>query len=99
MKTSLQKRLTDDFCHKLLESYHKYCEDQQQREEVADLITFLLDRELITPISVRKYTVIRSYEQLRQETNWKKSAVVEHLARRFNLSERSVWNILRQTNK
>lgn len=94
-----RKRLTDDFCQTLLENFQQYCQEQQQREDAADLITYLLDRELIPPVKVRKYTIIRRYEQLKNKTDWKKTEVVAYLADRFNISTRSIWNILRRSEK
>lgn len=97
MKT--RKKLTDTFCTVLLKNFSAYCEQQQQQQQLTELITYLLDQELIDTSKVRKYTVLEAFTEIEKGAALKKTEAVRYIAQRFNISIRTVWSILRKTPK
>ena len=91
-----KKALLDAFEQHLLADFEAYGHRQELPLTTSELITFLLDQELFSPPRVRHYTVTREYDCRRQPLYGHKSSVVSLIADRFKLSERTIWNILRE---
>lgn len=91
----IRKQLLDEFCGKTLQNYRDYCQKAHIKEEPKSIITFLIDQEIIKPVTVRHYTVCQEYSVLLPEMNYQKSKTVRLLAERYNLSERSVWAVIK----
>ncbi len=91
-----KKALLDAFEQHLLTDFEAYCERQELPLSTSELLTFLLDQELLSPPRVRHYTVVKEYHYRRQPRYGHKTSVVSLIADRFKLSERTIWNILRE---
>ena len=91
----IRKQLLDEFCGKTLQNYREYCQKTQIQEDPKTIITYLIDQEIIKPVTVRHYTICREYEVLLPSLEYKKSKTVRLLAERYNLSERSVWAVVK----
>ena len=85
----------DTFQKYLTHHYQLYCEEQQIPFSPEGLITFLIDHAVISSASIKKYTVKHEFDTLYPINKHHKTKTVETLARRFNISERSVWSILK----
>ncbi len=94
MKDLFQKQLMDTFSEKLLQKFGCYCEMQGVTPSNELLLTYLIDRSLIAPIKLQNFAIIETYESLRHANGMTKTQTIELLASRFNLSSRSIWNIL-----
>lgn len=97
MKT--YKKMTDTFCETLLDNFAQHCHQQRQSPQVEELLTYLLDRDLIQKDTVRKYTVLEVFAKMEQTAAMKKTELVHYLAERFQISVRSIWSILSKRNK
>jgi hypothetical protein len=60
-------------------------------------ITFLIDQNLILTSQLQRFTVWKEFEKMCAEEDYTKSVIVNTLANRFSLSERTVWTILKHT--
>lgn len=96
---NIRKQLLDEFCGKTLENYREYCQKTQIEEDPKTIITYLIDQDIIKPVTVRHYTICREYEVLLPSMDYKKSKTVRLLAERYNLSERSVWAVVKSIEK
>ncbi len=63
------------------------------------LITFLIDRDLLQKDAIQQYAVLKEIEQLTEQGIGNKTQVVGIVSNRFNISERTVWNILKRQEK
>lgn len=89
-----RKQLLDQFSEDLLLHFSRHCRLYEQEENLASLLDFLIDQDLIPSAVLRKYTVIQEYDKLFPRYE-KKTKTVSMLAARFNISERSIWLALK----
>jgi hypothetical protein len=59
------------------------------------IITYMIDKELIPVMKVRQFTVTKEFEDTYQAHNQHKTKTVYAISDKFNISERTVWNILK----
>ena len=59
------------------------------------LITYLIDRGFIGETDIRRYTMQKEYEVLMSGKAANKTHAVSIISHRFNISERTVWNLLK----
>ncbi len=90
-----RKHILERFQEHLSRSFEIYCKRHGLNQSEDRLITFLIDQDLIPGGHAQKYAVIKEYEQLLQEQAYQKTQMVSLLAHRFNISERTVWAILK----
>lgn len=95
MRKVTQKHLLDTFSEKLDDNFLDYCNKYGQEKDINSFITFVLDLGLIPPSNIRKYAIQATFEELAQKQQGSKTQTVHLLAERFNLSVRSIWNLLR----
>lgn len=96
MKSITRKQIMDIFCEKLYTNFQTYCSEQQVPEKLDSFTTYLIDQELIDGRTIRQYAIQESFKEVNTTNDLKKTRVVELLANRFNLSTRTIWNILRK---
>ena len=63
------------------------------------LITYIIDQDLIPPQLIQKYTLQKEFTDQFNGDRGQKTQMVENLADKFNLSSRTVWNILKREEK
>lgn len=90
-----RKHILDRFQEHLHESFETYCARHGMPKTGIQLITYLIDQDLISTTHIQRYTVLKEFEQLYPEQDRHKTQVVNTLAHRFSISERTVWSILR----
>lgn len=96
MKQATRKQIMDIFCEKLLGNFRCYCNEHQIPEELDNFATYLIDQELIDTSIIRQYAILESFKDLYPGKETRKTHTVELLAGRFNLTPRSIWNVLRK---
>lgn len=94
-----RKQILDLFQDRLCKGYEKYCQIHELDSNLGGLITYLIDQDLIPASTIQKYTLFKEFEAEQEKKPIQKTQTVENLAHRFNLSERTVWNILKQNTK
>ena len=99
MKRTARKQEIDVFCDKLLHNYKKYCQIHQLPEGLNSFTTYLIDESLIEDSAIRQYAITELFKELYPRNEYKKTRTVEQLASRFNLTTRSIWNVLRRHQK
>ena len=83
----------DQFQFRLLENYNRYCERHLlDKHNVEYLVSYLIDHNIINATTIRRYTILKAFK----ESNGGKTAIVKKMADRFNISERSIYHILRE---
>lgn len=90
-----RKSLIDCFESHLQKEYQEYCNRHHIDASIPGMITFMVDRQLIPESNIRKFAILREFHPVFEKTDQHKTSAVEALADRFNLSERTVWSILR----
>lgn len=90
-----RKHILDRFQEHLQQNYKNYCERHGIEQTDNQLITFLIDQDLMSLAHVQRYTVLKEFEKLYPEQTYRKTQAVSALANRFSISERTVWSILK----
>lgn len=90
-----RKHILDRFQEHLQDNFETYCERHRIDKTDTHLITFLIDQNLIPAVQIQRYSVQKEFEQLLLEVDCTKIQAVGTLAHRFNISERTVWTILK----
>lgn len=95
-----RKQILDKFQKRLCENYRNYSllYSETETENIEDFITYMIDHELIDANTIRRYTVINEYERIQSEGE-KKSRSISIVAKRFNLSERTIYSLLRKSRR
>lgn len=96
MPNEQRKTLLDKFRAHLSADFEAYCAAQGQEPSANELVVFLIDRELLRMQEVQRFTVLREMQEITaQGTAPNKTQLVGQLAHRLHVSERTVWNMLK----
>lgn len=90
-----RKYILDRFQDHLQQNFKNYCDRHGIDQSSQQLVTFLIDQDLMSLAHVQRYTILNEFEKLHPGQTYHKSHAVNTLANRFSLSERTVWNILK----
>lgn len=90
-----RKYILDRFQQHLCRSFDTFCNQHNIEKTDSQLVTFLIDQDLISPSHLQRYTVLREFEHISAEQQCPKTQAVDALANRFRISERTVWTILK----
>ncbi len=92
------KATLDQFQLWLDVSYKDFCDTHKLEYGAPQtFITYLIDHNLIKDTTIRRYAVLKEFNQLSRDGERKtKSELVRLLANRFNLSQRSIYTILKE---
>ncbi|MEO1261055.1 MAG: hypothetical protein AAFZ15_19800 [Bacteroidota bacterium] len=91
-----QMFLFRQFEKKIQQSWDQYCKAHSVENRTEEFIAWLIDQQLISDTSIRRYTIISDYNNLYPDGKTKKTEVVRSLSLKYNLSERSIWTIIRK---
>lgn len=90
-----QKKLMDIFFSLIHSDFEAYCVRHQIREKNNDtFLTFLYDLNLLNENMVRRYTILEEYQKMNTLPSFQKTKAVRLLADKFQLTDRTVWNML-----
>jgi len=92
-----RKYILDKFQQHLRQSFDVFCKRHDIKKTDDHFITFLIDQNLISTPQLQRFTVCKEFEKMSTEKEYAKSVIVDTLANRFSISERTVWSILRHT--
>ena len=90
-----RKHVLDKFQEYLSENYQMWRTKHHVEKSDAHLVTFMIDQDLIPSTQIQRFTITEAFAKLREEPYFQKTQAVHTLAHRFNVSERTVWNILK----
>ena len=91
-----KKQIFDIFSERLKQNFTGYCEKFEQQEDLHNFITYLIDHELVPLHTVQRYTLIEEYNRLYERNDKQKTKTVHDLAMKYNVSARTIWNLLRK---
>lgn len=94
----MHKKMLDDFHTRLMNDFDKYFKCHGNGTKPLDeFVTFLIDHHLIDQRTIRRYTILREFDRQLNQLNGEKNktTLVGEMARKYNISERSVWSILK----
>ena len=94
-----RKHILDKFQQHLRHSFEVFCERHEIKNTEDHFITFLIDQNLIAMPHLLRFTVCKEFEKMCLEKEYSKTIMVDTLANRFSLSERTVWTILKHIKK
>ena len=92
-----RKYIVDKFQQHLRHSFEVFCQRHGIKKTGDHFITFLIDQNLISTPHLQRFTVCKEFEKMCVEKGYTKSIMVDTLANRFSLSERTVWAMLKHT--
>lgn len=95
MEESPRKYILDKFQEHLQTNFESFCELHKIEKNLGQIVTFLIDQDLIASTHLQRYTVLREFEKISAEYNYPKTQLVGTLANRFAISERTVWSALK----
>lgn len=99
MSNEFRKHLLDKFQVHLLADFNGYCQRHGLEPTNAALVTFMIDRELVPKPELQRFTVQQEVADIlgkSEENDLNKTQAVGIVAHRFNISERTVWNMLKK---
>lgn len=91
-----RKSILDIFFDKIELNFNHYCQKLEVESTNERLLTFLVDQELISNSNIQHYAILAAFEDAYQKNGEQKTKAVKEVAIRFNLSQRSIWNVLRK---
>ena len=94
-----RKHILDRFQEHLNQNFLNYCQRHGIDQTDDQLITFLIDQNLISHTHIQRYTILKEFERLYPEQDYHKTQTVQVLADRFSISKRTVWSILKHIHK
>lgn len=94
-----RKYILDKFQDYALVRYKDYCDIHGLVQSFEGFLTFLIDQELIPFKVIKQFTIKIEFSELYPKREHKKTKTVIEIADRFNISERSVWSIIKQYSK
>jgi len=90
-----RKRMIDRFQEHLYQNFKNYCARHGFDPTDDQLITFLIDQDLIPLTQIQRYAVVNEFENVYPDHTLHKTQAVSTVANRFSISERTVWSILK----
>jgi len=90
-----RKYMTDVFSKSIMENFRYHCRTIQEEVNINNLLTYLIDIEIINDSAIKHFVIQNEYtsELINLEKN--KTSKVQYLASKFNMSERSIWSIIK----
>lgn len=79
----------------LLQAFNENKETTLLDENIEHFLDYLLEHQLIDDITVRRYTIIKEFEKEYPKHNGHKTQTVYTIANKFNVSDRTVWTVLK----
>lgn len=86
--------MLDGFQKHLFVEYHAYCTRHHLQPSMEGLVTFLIDKDLILPLTIKRYTVLQEFDDLYLNLENQKTKTVNALSDKFNIPPRTIWGIL-----
>ena len=96
MKEQHKKQVTDVFCKSIQKDFQTYCNRHSLDQNFNTFVTYAIDFNFIPDTTIQHYAILKTFEDLGEEKQLKKTEKVDKLANRFNLTTRSIWNVLRK---
>lgn len=89
-----RKIMLDGFQKHLFSEYQSYCQRHDISPTMERFITFLIDKDLISPITIKRYTVLQEFDDLYLKLENQKTKTVNALSDKFDIPPRTIWGIL-----
>ncbi len=90
-----EQLLVHQFSNKLRQNFQQYCEKHDVSQSHQTFISYLIDKGLLKTSLIRKYTILEEFKELYPSTNFHKTQTIKLLSEKFNLSDRSIWSIIK----
>lgn len=91
-----RKKILDAFEGHLSLIYKDYCRRQGEKPTPDGMITFLIDKDLIPAVAIKRFTILHEFEHLYPLKENHKTKTVHSLSDKFNIPERTIWSILKK---
>lgn len=90
-----QKQLIDFFSSLVHQNFDAYCNRHAIPKNNNSFLNFLFTQDLMSETAIRRYTIDSEYSTLKQQNEeLTKSQLVRLLADKYNLTDRTIWNII-----
>ena len=92
----IRKQILDNFCNGLVQQFKQYSEGFKEEINVDNFATYLIDRQLISESIIKRFVIQQEFELLSKNKEKSKTQHVRFLAGKYNLSERSIWGMIKK---
>jgi len=96
--TENRKLILDKFQEHVDATFQDFCGRHHIIPSTESLLTFLIDQNIISPTTIKHYTVQNEFEELFKHLKLQKTKTVCALSDKFNIPERTIWGILKKSN-
>lgn len=94
-----KKYIMDKFQDLVQRNFESYCNRHGVEKSASHLVTYMIDQNLIALPYLQKLVILEEYEQLKKQYPYTKTILVDTLAHRFNISARTIWSILKNSQR
>lgn len=91
--------LVEEFSSKLEHNYSDYCEIASVEKNLKTFLRYLIDNNLLNQSDIRKYTIVEEFQELLSTQQINKTNAIQILSKKFNISDRSIWSMVRRGRK
>ena len=88
--------LVEQFSNQLSSAFNNYCQVYRVENNSKNFLLFLIDQNLLNESDIRSYTIAREFAAISDNSLLNKTKIVNQLSKKYNLSDRSVWTIIRR---
>lgn len=86
----------DLFIKYLIKDFQDFGIKNISDEKLRKIIVFLIHSRLISTKTIRHFTLIREYETMAEQGKFRnKTLLIRAMAKRLNMHENTIWNILK----
>ena len=88
-----------DFKKHLLEAFSTYSNQDITKTTIESFLDYLLTHNLIEPITIKRYTLLKEFELEYPKHDNRKTQTVLTLSNKYQIAERSVWTVLKDHHR
>lgn len=91
----MRKNLMDSFETHLEVNFREYCTKHCISNNEKMLLSYLIDQGIVSESNIRRYAIIKEFQRIFPHVEGQKSKAVSAIADRYAVSERTIWNIIK----
>lgn len=94
---AMNSSMQEPFIFHLLQGYRLGLGNFPASAELIDFVKYLIEENLISDKRIREYMLLQEFKALYRRGEYRnKSETVRSLARKYDVSESSIWHLLKQ---
>jgi len=90
-----RKQIMDIFSKRLAETYTEHCGRHHLIENNNTFLDYLIDNEFLNERKIRHFVILSEFNSLYEKNGFHKTNTVRQVADRFNLTDRTIWSVIK----